>query len=630
VKEQNLKRTHNSIKLNILLRLLAILSGGVGLFLIITIFLLLRFTSSHANQIYPGVSVAGVDPSGMEPQQAIEKLRELITYPNKGKIVFQYGEKLWVANPEQIGLSLDPEHTALAAYAVGRQGNIFKKLSDQFKTWQNGVILAPIMVYDQSKAYVFLEEIAQEINQPAIEATIAVQDNSLISIAGQIGRSVDIPTTLSTLEPYLSNMTDALIPLVVHETVPQIIDTTATAAAANAILNQSLVLRVPDQQENEPLPWLLDRQTLLGMISIQRIESEQGSHFEVGLDQKSLRNYLENIAKKFDSHTENARFIFNDETRQLELIQPARIGRALNIETTLQEINQHIAQGIYTVDLQMETYQPQVTNDANAQDFGITELVSSHTSYFYGSSAERIQNIQTASARFHGVMVPPGATFSMAEVLGDVSLDTGYAEALIIFGNRTIEGVGGGVCQVSTTLFRTAFLGGFPIVERHPHAYRVTYYEQTRSGGIDTNLAGLDATVFVPVVDFKFTNDTPYWLLMETYVNAAARTLTWKFYSTSDGRTVEWKTSGLHDIVEPDNPIFQENPELAKNEIKQVDWEVDGADVTVERTVYRNGEIYLQDTFYTHYIPWQAIYEYGPGSDLTKLLKKLGLKLVEP
>ena len=123
-------------------------------------------------------------------------------------------------------------------------------------------------------------------------------------------------------------------------------------------------------------------------------------------------------------------------------------------------------------------------------------------------------------------------TFSMAGVLGDVSLDNGYAEALIIYGDRTIKG-SGGVCQVSTTLFRTVFFGGYPIVERHPHAYRVGYYEQMANSQVDPNLAGLDATVFVPVVDFRFTNDTPNWLLMETY--AEGFSLTWKFYSTSEG-----------------------------------------------------------------------------------------------
>jgi vancomycin resistance protein YoaR len=206
----------------------------------------------------------------------------------------------------------------------------------------------------------------------------------------------------------------------------------------------------------------------------------------------------------------------------------------------------------------------------------------------------------------------------MANILGDVSLDTGYAEALIIYGDRTIKGVGGGVCQVSTTLFRTVFFGGFPIIERNPHAYRVSYYEQRADGSINSDLAGLDATVFVPYVDFKFTNDTSSWLLMETYVNEAARTLTWKFYSTSDGRTVEWDTTGPTNVEDPPDPAYNENPELSKGTIKQVDWAAEGADITVTRTVEKDGQVYLSDTIYTHYMPWRAVYEYGPGTKLPK------------
>ena len=203
----------------------------------------------------------------------------------------------------------------------------------------------------------------------------------------------------------------------------------------------------------------------------------------------------------------------------------------------------------------------------------------------------------------------------MAAVLGDISLDNGYAEALIIYGDRTIKGVGGGVCQVSTTLFRTVFFAGYPIVERHPHAYRVLYYEQTASGRVDPRWAGLDATVFVPLVDFKFKNDTPYWLLMEVYVDAAHRYITWKFYSTSDGRTVEWSTTGLQNKTDPPAPQYIENPELEPGEIRQVDWPVEGADVTVTRVVYRDGEVLYRDVFTTHYRPWRAVCEYGPGTE---------------
>jgi vancomycin resistance protein YoaR len=227
-----------------------------------------------------------------------------------------------------------------------------------------------------------------------------------------------------------------------------------------------------------------------------------------------------------------------------------------------------------------------------------------------------VQNIQAAAASFHGLLIAPGETFSMASQLTDISLENGYAEAAIIVGGRTVKGVGGGVCQVSTTLFRAAFFGGFPVVERHAHAYRVYYYEKVAGNRIDTSLAGLDATVYVPLVDFKFTNDTPYWLLMETYVTPSNSSITWKFYSTSDGRTVDWTTTGPINRTPPPDPQYIENPDLAEGEINQVDWEAEGADVNVTRTVYRDGAVYFQDYFNTHYQPWRAVYEYGPGTDI--------------
>jgi vancomycin resistance protein YoaR len=381
-------------------------------------------------------------------------------------------------------------------------------------------------------------------------------------------------------------------------------------------LSAPLTITVPEAVSGDPGPWTFQPDELAAMLVRSRVEDVQGAHYQVELDSSKLRGFLDQIAPSFIRSSENARFIFNDDTRQLELIQPAVIGRALDIDTSLQQIKDKVIAGEHNVGLDMEYTEPQVTDNATAESLGITELVSSYNSYFYGSSNERIQNIQIASSRFHGLLVPPGATFSMSDALGDVSLDNGYAEALIILGDRTIQGVGGGVCQVSTTLFRTVFFGGFPVVERHPHAYRVGYYEQTSGGGHDPNLAGLDATVFVPVVDFKFTNDTSSWLLMETYLNAAARRLTWKFYSTSDGRSVSWDTTGTQNTVEPPDPIYEENPDLEQGKIKQVDWAAEGADITVSRTVSRDGSVLSQDSFTTHYLPWRAVYQYGPGTEI--------------
>jgi vancomycin resistance protein YoaR len=357
------------------------------------------------------------------------------------------------------------------------------------------------------------------------------------------------------------------------------------------------------------------------MLAIQRTQTATGAAYQVALSDQALYDYLTGLAGDINHDPANARFMFNDDTHKLEVIKPSVIGRTLDVYSSIKEINQKIAQGEHSVSLTVVTTQPEVADTATGQQLGVTELLIAYTSYFRGSSTERLQNIETAAANFHGLLVAPGATFSVASVMGNVSLDTGYAEALIIFGGRTVKGVGGGVCQVSTTLFRTAFMAGFPITERHPHAYRVGYYEQTATG-IDEKFAGLDATVFVPMVDFKFVNDSPYWLLMETYFHPNSRSLTWKFYSTSDGRKVEWETSGPQNVVDPPDPVYEENPDLPKGEIKQMDWAAEGADVTVTRIVYKDGQVWFTDTFITNYQPWADVFQYGPGTNLSKIIKK--------
>ncbi|UCH60674.1 MAG: VanW family protein [Anaerolineales bacterium] len=610
-------RQMNLPKPGLLPQIFMVLVGGLALFIL----LLLTFTTGYglyfAGRIYPGVSVAGMELSGKTLEEANALLSQQLSYPESGHIIFQ-AEQAWVAKPSEVGLYLDPQTSALAAYNLGRQGSYLSRWANRFKAWNNGIDLPPLHIFDQRVAYRFVSSIATQLFIPTVEASLSINGTEVVAVPGQVGRVVDIEATLAPLEAQLRSLTDGLLPVVIKEVPPEILDARQQAEIARRILSAPLTIQIEGAQENDPGPWVFDQQTLAGMVTIERLETQQGAQYQVGLNAESLRGFLQDIATQLARQPQNARFIFNDDTRQLEVIQSAVIGRQLDVDATIQKVNQQLAEGQHTITLAFDYQEPAVVDTMTGEQLGITELVSSETSYFYGSSSARLQNIETAAARFHGVLVPPGATFSMGEVLGDVSLDNGYAEALIIFGNRTIQGVGGGVCQVSTTLFRTVFFGGYPINERHPHAYRVSYYEQTASGNVNERLAGLDATVFVPVVDFKFTNDTPYWLLMETYINVAARRLTWKFYSTSDGRSVDWDTTGLKNIEAAPEPLYQENPDLDKGEIKQVDWEADGADVTIYRTVKRGDQVYLQDTFGTHYLPWRAVYEYGPGTKIPK------------
>src|SRR5215207_1367764 len=596
----------------ILPQLIAALISGAVLFFGLIITWVLGYHLLYAGRIFPGVSVAGVDLSSLSPSDAAVKLNQTLSYPINGKILFRDGEKAWIATPAQLGMVFDPSSSAVTAYDLGRRGGLFGALSGQIRAGGAGVNVPPVIIFDQRVAFQYLSQISSQVNQPTVEASLKLEGTNVVAQPGQVGRELKIDATLVYLGSQLQTFTDGEVPLVVQEVQPQILDVSGQADVARQILSQPLTLVIPNANSTDPGPYIYNVEVLANILAVQPVKNGDQIGVQVGLNPTALRDMLVPVKSQVDRLPANAKFIFNDETRQLDLMEDSKIGRTLEMEASVKAINDALLRGEHTASLVINEAQPQVSGSSTAEQLGVTQLLLSETSYFFGSSPERIQNIEAAAARFHGVLVAPGETFSMGATMGDVSLDNGFAEALIIYGGRTIKGVGGGVCQVSTTLFRAAFNAGFPIVERTPHAYRVSYYEQMAGGGVDPRLAGLDATVYFPLVDLKFTNDSPNWILMETYMGSSS--LTWKFYSTSDGRTVTWDTTGPTDVVSAPSPSFEENPELGKNQMKQVDWAANGADITVTRTVWKNGAVYFQDNISTHYEPWQAVCEYGPDS----------------
>lgn len=600
---------------NLFKQILAALAGGFIVFVTIVIVWMIGYQLAYAGKIFPGVSVAGVDLTGLSPNDAALKLSQTLSYPITGKVLFRDSERVWVASPAELGMVFDPSASALAAYDFGRKGGLFSALAGQISARGLGSDVAPVVIFDQRVAYNYLQNVAAQVNQSVVEASLRVEGTNVVSEPGQLGRSLNLDATLVYLTGQLQSFRDGEVPLVIQETAPKLLDVSSQAEAARRILSQPLTIVVPNYREGDPGPWTYDIPIVANMLAVNIVDNAGVTEMQVGLDPNKLRESLNDLKVIVDQLPANARFIFNDETGQIEPIAISSIGRVMDVDASVATINNALLRGEHTVALSVAEQAPAVADTATGAELGITQLIAEQTTYFYGSSEARIQNIVAAAERYHGLLVAPGETFSMGNELGDVSLENGFAEALIIYGGRTIKGVGGGVCQVSTTLFRTVFFAGFPVVERYSHAYRVSYYEMDASGSVDPNFAGLDATVYFPLVDFKFQNDTANWLLMETYVNVGARTITWKIYSTSDGRSITWETTGPANVVPPPAPLFEENPDFKVNQISQVDYAAQGADVTVSRTVWRGGQVYFSDQFITHYEPWQAVCQYGPGTE---------------
>lgn len=273
-------------------------------------------------------------------------------------------------------------------------------------------------------------------------------------------------------------------------------------------------------------------------------------------------------------------------------------GLKLNEEKTLELLSAAILDSKKEVSLPVEVSQPL----RSANDYGIQQLLGRGVSNFAGSSQGRINNIKTASAKLRGILVASGETFSFNKSLGEVSAATGYDVAYIIKEGRTVLGTGGGVCQVSTTVFRAAFNSGLEILERTAHAYRVHYYEPP---------LGFDATVFDPSPNLVFKNDTGNYILIWSSVDVPNTTLTFSFYGTLDGRSTKMVGPFVSGETPPPAPLYQEDSSLPKGTTQQIDFAAWGASATLKREVYRNGEIIHNDTFTSNYRPWQAVFLVG-------------------
>lgn len=231
-------------------------------------------------------------------------------------------------------------------------------------------------------------------------------------------------------------------------------------------------------------------------------------------------------------------------------------------------------------------------------------LLGKATTGFATSAAERRHNIARATAMFDGVIVMPGQEYSFLSA-GDFSEASGFIEGYGIVGGRLEKVVGGGLCQVSTTMFRAVANAGLQVTRRQGHTYVVYFYE---------NILGFDATVFSPGLDFRWRNDSPGPVTITTSTNPDSATVTFELWGISDGRTVSYAGPFTKNVVRPGAATWQYDPSLPAGARKQLVHGRSGMDVNYIRTVKMpNGSVKHYDNFYTHYQPWNDFYTYGPG-----------------
>lgn len=564
----------------------------------------------HSGKIYTGLTMLGIDLSQKTPAEAAAQLSEAIPYlqDKNIRLVNPRTGQDWFVSPAELGMTVDVEQAVQTAYAVGRTGGPLTRFEEMFGAWYYGRSLPPTIILDEGKLEAALATVSQEIDRPSVNANLLFDGQNAEYIASQIGYRLDIADARTRLIPAMSGFHPVELDLLVNPVAPTASDTSDVAGEVQQMLNGPVTFYLQEPlDENDLQPVTLSQAELSSWLRIEATDDGSGKH-KAFFDENALRTWLGQYETAVYREPVNARFYFDDNTKELVLVAPHINGRQLNIAATIARFNEQINTPNRSIPFIVDDIVPIVNSDATAPELGITELITETTTWFYGSTPARKHNIARSAANFFGIVIAPGEEFSFNKYLGTVSEADGFEEGLIIVGGRTIKGIGGGVCQVSTTIYQTAFLSGFPLVERWEHGYMLGYYN-------DGQGPGMDATVFSPIVDMRFINNTPYYLLMENYYNEEFQALTFKFYSTSMGRRVVKTGPEFSNIVPPPaEDRWEYDPELPEGTVVQIDWATEGSDVLVHRTVYNaNGGIIIDEPIYSHYIPYPNVYHYGPG-----------------
>lgn len=552
---------------------------------------------AYHDRVLPGVHLAALPLGGLDEAATSGLVESHLSQFLASPMHFTFEDRVWRPKAAEIGLQLNAAAMAQQALLTGRNTLLpFRPIS---------VLLAPVRrppitlatKLDTAQLGAFLSAVAAEVDRPAVNASVQVR-NGQISVARSFtGREVDIPATIKRVtrperfdQPQRVEVAVNLATPALTEDVLRDAETTATR-----------ILAAPLTLHTGQRTWTLTPAALGAMIDVKRGASDQ---HVAALNEAKVAAYVRTLAAEIDRPAANAQLRWTGSA--VAVIRESHDGVKLDQAGTVRAIIAQAGTERRDIALTTTTTRPAVSSET-VEQLGISAVLASGNSRFTGSPPERVNNIEVAAARLNGVVVPAGSTFSFLKSLGEITKENGYQEGLTIQGDATVPGVGGGVCQVSTTIFRAAFFAGLPIVERHQHTYRVGYYEQ------DGSPVGFDAAVYDPGVDFRFKNDTPGAILIEAAVDRAAATITFRLIGTSSGRQVQINPSRANEVKAgpawPDVP----DPTLPKGTRKQVEWKADGVDATVRRVVTQNGRPLLTDSFFSRYVPWREKWAVGAG-----------------
>ena len=454
----------------------------------------------NSGKVHRGVEVGNVSLGGMEPAEAREVVRERALGPLQD--IELTGPDRFSRPAEELGMNFHVDATVDKAYAVGREGNLAERLGERLRAAFPGITIDPNIDYRSERVRAEVEEIAGQVDTPPRDATVEVVGSEVEVAESREGYRLNVDRTMASVDEAIDGMTGEA-KLRGEVLGPQITTAEAETAAekAQSAVAQQLVF------EHEDNNWTVSPADVGSSLDIAPGDGK----ISVSLNRDRMSDRLAAVYSDLTIKPKDASYDFDDAGNVV--VSPGREGRSIEWENLLDSVENNIFEGKREYQVQTNVEKPRYTT-AGLEAKKPTELIGSYKTNYTATTdqgAERVANLEIAANAVSGQFVAPGDTFSILDYVTDLD----YEQAHVIVDGAEETADGGGLCQVTSTLYNAALYAGMEVVERHPHASQLPYIRP----GMDATVWYGDTTTEADDLDMKFRNTSEGYVLIQESVS---------------------------------------------------------------------------------------------------------------
>ncbi|WP_152191496.1 VanW family protein [Georgenia satyanarayanai] len=517
-----------------------------------------------------GATVAGVDIGGLTAQEATERLEEALAATSTDPVPVSLADNETTLDPAAAGLELD------AAATVDRLAGLSfdprSVVAHLFGTESH----EPVVRVDEDALRAEVERVAETLAVAPVDGAIALTDGEAQVTEPVAGTSVDVDAAVDVVaDTWLTGERPLVLP---SEEVTPAITADAVQTAMDEIARP--LTRSPVAVDIEGR---LVELTPAHLTSVSTLEPTDDGALELRLDGEALVDLVLELDPEVRTEARDARIVLEDGR---PTIVPGATGMDVDEEVLVETVAAAALSGSdRTAEARLVEVAPEFTV-ADAEALRVTEVVSEFSTPFH-NDAQRTRNLVVGAEKISNTLIKPGETFSLIDALGPITAERGFVSSGVVVDGLETSGMGGGLSQVSTTVFNAAFFAGMQLDQFQTHSHHYPRYPE-----------GREATLFTPSVDLRWTNTTPYGALVQSWVSGGRLHVrlwgTEHFDVTSD-------TSERFNFTQP-STVYNSAPGCVPHNSPEP-----GFSVTVTRTVSLDGAEVDRNSWTTRYIPWDRV-----------------------